>query len=103
MSEAKDYLNRIKWYDVLIDSKLEEMERLNDLLFPSMPSMTELRLSAATGTSSAIPLRKLWICRTKSTEKLMSLWRSNKRHLPCSRRLRGRIITKSCTCAISAI
>lgn len=40
MSEAKDYLNRIKWYDVLIDSKLEEMERLNDLVRRITPSMS---------------------------------------------------------------
>lgn len=40
MSEAKDYLNKIKWYDVLIDSKLEEMERLNDLVRRITPSMS---------------------------------------------------------------
>ena len=33
-------MNRIKWYDVLIDSKLEEMERLNDLVRRITPSMS---------------------------------------------------------------
>lgn len=31
MSEAKDYLKKIKWYDALIESKHEEKARLNDL------------------------------------------------------------------------
>lgn len=32
MSEAKEYLEKIKWYDVLIDSKLEELANLNSLV-----------------------------------------------------------------------
>ena len=43
-NEAKKYLERIKWLDVLIDSKLEELEKLNSLVKRITPVM-----SAASG------------------------------------------------------
>lgn len=39
MSEAKEYLERIKWYDVLIDSKLEELTNLNSIVTRITPVM----------------------------------------------------------------
>ena len=39
MSEAKEYLERIKWYDVLIDSKLEELNTLNGIVKRITPVM----------------------------------------------------------------
>lgn len=39
MSEAKEYLERIKWYDVLIDSKLEELATLNGMVKRITPVM----------------------------------------------------------------
>ena len=39
MSEAKEYLERIKWYDVLIDSKLEELTTLNSMVKRITPVM----------------------------------------------------------------
>lgn len=39
MSEAKEYLERIKWYDVLIDSKLEELANLNSIVKRITPVM----------------------------------------------------------------
>lgn len=39
MSEAKEYLERIKWYDVLIDSKLEELATLNSMVGRITPVM----------------------------------------------------------------
>lgn len=39
MSEAKEYLERIKWLDVMIDSKLEELERLNSIVKRITPVM----------------------------------------------------------------
>lgn len=39
MSEAKEYLERIKWYDVLIDSKLEELATLNSVVKRITPVM----------------------------------------------------------------
>ena len=39
MSEAKEYLERIKWYDVLIDSKLEELTTLNSMVQRITPVM----------------------------------------------------------------
>ena len=39
-NEAKEYLERIKWYDVMIDSKLEELERLNSLVKRITPVMS---------------------------------------------------------------
>lgn len=41
MNEAKEYLERIKWCDVLIDSKLEELERLNSLVKRITPVMSD--------------------------------------------------------------
>ena len=39
MSEAKEYLEKIKWYDVLIDSKLEELAALNSIVKRITPVM----------------------------------------------------------------
>lgn len=39
-NEAKEYLERIKWHDVMIDSKLEELERLNSLVKRITPVMS---------------------------------------------------------------
>ena len=39
MSEAKEYLEKIKWYDVLIDSKLEELTALNRIAKRITPVM----------------------------------------------------------------
>lgn len=39
MSEAKEYLERIKWLDVLIDSKLEELARMNSIVKRITPVM----------------------------------------------------------------
>lgn len=39
MSEAKEYLEKIKWYDVLIDSKLEELANLNSIVRRITPVM----------------------------------------------------------------
>ena len=39
MSEAKEYLEQIKWYDVLIDSKLEELATLNSVVKRITPVM----------------------------------------------------------------
>ena len=39
MSEAKEYLEQIKWYDVLIDSKLEELANLNAIVKRITPVM----------------------------------------------------------------
>ena len=39
MSEAKEYLEKIKWYDVLIDSKLEELATLNSIVKRITPVM----------------------------------------------------------------
>ena len=39
MSEAKEYLEKIKWYDVLIDSKLEELANLNSIVKRITPVM----------------------------------------------------------------
>ena len=39
MSEAKEYLERIKWYDVLINSKLEELATLNSMVKRITPVM----------------------------------------------------------------
>lgn len=41
MNEAKEYLERIKWCDVLIDSKLEELEKLNSLVRRITPVMSD--------------------------------------------------------------
>ena len=39
MSEAKEYLEKIKWYDVLIDSKMEELNHLNGMATRITPAM----------------------------------------------------------------
>lgn len=39
MSAAKEYLERIKWYDVLINSKLEELATLNGMVKRITPVM----------------------------------------------------------------
>jgi hypothetical protein len=39
VSEAKEYLEQIKWYDVLIDSKLEELATLNGMVKRITPVM----------------------------------------------------------------
>ena len=39
MSEAKEYLEQIKWFDVLIDSKLEELTTLNSVVKRITPVM----------------------------------------------------------------
>lgn len=39
MSEAKEYLEKIKWYDVLIDGKLEELAKLNGMVKRITPVM----------------------------------------------------------------
>lgn len=41
MSGAKEYLMKIRWYDVLIDSKLEELERLNAMVRRITPVMSD--------------------------------------------------------------
>ena len=40
-NDAKKYLERIKWCDVMIDSKLEELGRLNDLVKKITPVMSD--------------------------------------------------------------
>lgn len=39
MSEAKEYLERIKWYDVMINSKLEELATLDSMVKRITPVM----------------------------------------------------------------
>lgn len=42
MSEAKEYLRRIRWYDVLIDSKLEELTMLECMATKITPTMNDI-------------------------------------------------------------
>lgn len=41
MSEAKEYLMKIRWYDVLIDSKLAELQKLNAMVHRITPLMND--------------------------------------------------------------
>lgn len=42
MSEAKEYLRKIRWYDVLIDSKLEELTMLECMATKITPTMNDI-------------------------------------------------------------
>ena len=54
MSEAKEYLERIKWYDVLIDSKLEELKSLEDVVKRITPTLKDRGGSSGTGNQDKL-------------------------------------------------
>ena len=54
MSEAKEYLEQIKWLDVLIDSKLEEMTALQALVTRITPVMKQSGGSGGTGNQDRL-------------------------------------------------
>lgn len=54
MSEAKEYLEKIKWYDVLIDSKLEELATLNGIVKRITPVMNTTGGGSATGNQDKL-------------------------------------------------
>lgn len=54
MSEAKEFLERIKWYDVLIDSKLEELASLQDVAKRITPVMKTGGGSGGTGNQDRL-------------------------------------------------
>lgn len=54
MSEAKEYLEKIKWYDVLIDSKLEELATLNSVVKRITPVMNTTGGGGGTGNQDKL-------------------------------------------------
>ena len=54
MSEAKEYLEKIKWYDVLIDSKLEELATLNSIVKRITPVMNTTGGGSASGNQDKL-------------------------------------------------
>ena len=54
MSEAKEYLEQIKWYDVLIDSKLEELTTLNSVVKRITPVMNTTGGGSATSNQDRL-------------------------------------------------
>ena len=54
MSEAKEYLEKIKWYDVLIDSKLEELATLNSIVKRITPVMNTTGGGSGTGNQDKL-------------------------------------------------
>ncbi len=54
MSEAKEYLEKIKWYDVLIDSKLEELANLNAIVKRITPVMNTTGGGSASGNQDKL-------------------------------------------------
>ena len=54
MSEAKEYLEQIKWYDVLIDSKLEELATLNSVVKRITPVMNTTGGGSGTGNQDRL-------------------------------------------------
>jgi len=54
MSEAKEYLEKIKWYDVLIDSKLEELANLNGIVRRITPVMNTTGGGSASGNQDKL-------------------------------------------------
>ena len=54
MSEAKEYLERIKWYDVMIDSKLEELQNLQAVAKRITPAMKPSGGSGGNGSQDKL-------------------------------------------------
>ena len=54
MSKAKEYLERIKWYDVMINSKLEELATLNSMVKRITPVMNTTGGGAGTGNQDKL-------------------------------------------------